>query len=77
MQPRVPQTSGEIERLLMRWPFSARLKYELRKARVREARQMRRTRAKLLRAIKGRLKGASLDILRDLAAQLEPQKEAV
>lgn len=71
----LPQTSVEIERLLMRWPFSAHLKYELRKARTREARQFKRARAKLLKTIKGRLKAAALDVLKEVAAQLEPPKE--
>jgi len=66
----IPQTSNEIERLLMRWPFSARLKYELKKARIREERQRKRARAKLLRTIKGRLKGAGLQTLREIADQL-------
>jgi|GEM_PF-5297513 len=66
----IPQTSNEIERLLMRWPLSARLKYELKKARIREERQRKRARAKLLRTIKGRLKGAEMQTLREIADQL-------
>ena len=69
----IPQSSTEIERLLMRWPFSAHLKYELRKARIREERQRKRARAKLLRTIKGRLKCASIEILREISDQLRPE----
>jgi len=73
----IPRTSAEIERLLMRWPFSLHLKIELKKALVREARQAKRARAKLMGVIKGRLKALSISDLKAVALQLEPPKEVL
>lgn len=70
-------TAALLRRKLMRFPFSARLKYELRKAEIREARESKRALAEILKGIRGRLKDADLETLRVVLAELEQRVDHV
>ena len=67
----IATSSAQIERLLMRWPFSIRLKLQLREARKREARGAADIRARVLKTIREGLKHADLFVLKAVADQLQ------
>jgi hypothetical protein len=64
-------TVAHLQGLLMRWPCSARLKYEINKAKMREAREADRAARKLRGRIRKALKTVGLSTLQQLAADLE------
>lgn len=56
-------SSARLERLLLRWPKSPRLRRALADAKAREEREARRTRETLVRAIRDGLSSADLPTL--------------
>lgn len=71
-------SSARLERLLMRWPTSPRLRIALAEARNREdalrkqaERQARQARQQLIQAIRNKLTSADADTLQRLAEVLE------
>ena len=70
---RIPEhaSAAHLERLLMRWPCSARLKYEIKKAKQREARETERAARALRGKIRKAIKGVDLRTLKSLVDELE------
>jgi hypothetical protein len=68
-------TVAHLERLLMRWPCSIRLKLELATAKRREAYRAKKARAKVVGQIMAGLKTADLATLKTLAAELQQLQE--
>jgi hypothetical protein len=61
---------ADIERRLMRFPFSIRIKLQLAQAKKREARERAKARAEILREIQDGLKTLGIQALRAVAAQI-------
>lgn len=68
-------TSAHLERLLMRWPMSIRLKLALKEAREREAREAERAARALRGQIRKALMSADIRTLKNVAAELTQLEE--
>jgi len=74
---RIPEhaTVAHLERLMMRWPNSARLKLAIKEAKLREAREAERAARALRGQIRKALMGADIKTLKNVAAELVQLEE--